>query len=608
LDYTQKEIAVTDSGHAAQAAYKQTWDCGKVSNTVTAELSGGTLTIRGEGRMKDYSTSAYNAPWYGSRGSVTKAVIEKGVASIPAETFWGCVNLTEVTVPYSVLDIGAGAFLGCTGLTSITVAQENIYYRSIDGVLFYTKEGAYTLLQYPAGKRKKSYSVPKGVITIEIWAFYGCGHLESVSIPSSVRAINRAFAGCASLVSIEAAAGNAYFRSVDGVLFYTGEKDEYILLTYPGSKQGAYTIPNGVTRIREKAFLDCTGLTSVTIPNSVMFIENYAFSGCTGLTSVNIPRGVFSIEDWVFSGCTSLTSIEVARDNTGFRSIDGVLFRTVYGKDELMAYPAGKQGAYTVPDSVAFIDSMTFFNCAGLTSVTIPDSVTYIGGWAFLECYRLTEVIIGGGVSSIGRGAFMNCHDLTAVTCLSAVPPAMEENKYGIFDVFDDLTAVCLYVPKNCVLIYRTTKGWKEFGSIKSTDDYAPAAPSDRAEAPPDMPPEDAATAALASALSGGGFTVGQYGAGRSSGAVSFFRHGSRIESAKLYIYDVSGDVVRKVNIGDHGGGGAADASAQRGRPVGTWDLRDVKGRPVLGGTYLVKGELKMSGGKRERVSVVVDV
>jgi len=41
---------------------------------------------------------------------------------------------------------------------------------------------------------------------------------------------------------------------------------------------------------------------------------------------------------------------------------------------------------------------------------------------------------------------------------------------------------------------------------------------------------------------------------------------------------------------------------------VGVWDLRGMRGRPVLGGTYLVKGELKMSGGKRERVSAVVDV
>jgi hypothetical protein len=584
------------------------WDCGKVSGTVTAELRGGTLTIRGAGRMKDYSASAYNAPWYGSRSSITNVVIEHGVISIAAETFWGCTGLKSVTIPYSVHEIGTGAFLGCTGLTSINVAVENIYYSSVDGVLFYTRDGVYSLVQFPAGKRSASYAIPDGVTAIERGAFFGCTGLASVVIPNSVASINGAFVGCGSLTSIEVASGNVNFRSEDGVLFYTGDADEYILLTYPGNRRGAYAIPSGVTRLREKAFLDCLGLTAVTIPNSVMFIENYAFSGCAALTSVAIPGGVLSIEDWVFSGCAGLTSIDVAPDNAGFRSIDGVLFRVVYDKEELMAFPAGRQGAYTVPNGVTSIGCMTFFNCAGLTSVTIPDSVTYIGGWAFMECYGLTSVTVGAGVMSIGRGAFMHCHDLTSVISLSVVPPVIEENKYGIFDVFDIESAVCLYVPKNCVGIYKYTEGWKEFGSIKSADTYVPAASNDHAVSR-DRPPEDAAEAALASALSGGGFSVGQNAVGKPAGAVSFFRHGSRIESAKLYIYDVSGEVVRKIKIGDHNGDAdSPGASAKPGRSVGSWDLRDVKGRPVSGGTYLVKGELKMSGGKRERVSVVVDV
>ncbi|MDR2592742.1 MAG: leucine-rich repeat protein [Chitinispirillales bacterium] len=587
----------------------QAWDCGRIPGTVKAEFHGGTLTISGEGKMRDYSTSAYNAPWYGFRSSITEVIIEKGVASITSETFWGCTGLTSIDIPYSVLDIGPGAFLGCTGLTSINVAPENIYYRSVNGVLFYVKDSAYSLVQYPAGKRGASYAVPSGVTAIERWAFYGCAHLMTVSIPNSVMSINRSFVGCNSLVSIEVSSGNAYFRSVDGVLFYaTGDKEEYVLLTYPASKRGPYAVPDGVTRLREKAFLDCVGLSSITLPNSVMFIENYAFSGCTGLTSITIPRSVMSIEDWVFSGCAGLTSIDVSPENSGFRSIDGVLFRTFYKKEELMAYPAGRQGAYTIPDCVTSIESMTFFNCTGLTSVVIPDSVTYIGGWAFMECYGLTSVAIGKGVTSIGRGAFMHCHDLASVISLSVIPPAIEQNKYGIFDVFDAENTACLYVPKELLAIYRTTEGWKEFAGIKSIAEYAPAPPSDHTVSR-EKPLEDATSAALASALSGGGFTVGPNASVGPSGAVSFFRHGSRIESAKLYIYDLSGDVVKKVKIGDHSGGAEpSSAPAKPGRPVGSWDLRDVKGRPVSGGTYLVKGELKMSGGKREQVSVVVDV
>ena len=45
-------------------------------------------------------------------------------------------------------------------------------------------------------------------------------------------------------------------------------------------------IPNGVTEIGGKAFLNCTSLTSVTIPASVTSIGNDAFEGCDKLKEV----------------------------------------------------------------------------------------------------------------------------------------------------------------------------------------------------------------------------------------------------------------------------------------------------------------------------------
>jgi hypothetical protein len=39
---------------------------------------------------------------------------------------------------------------------------------------------------------------------------------------------------------------------------------------------------------------------------------------------------------------------------------------------------------------------------------------------------------------------------------------------------------------------------------------------------------------------------------------------------------------------------------------MGSWDLTDEKGRLVSEGTYLVKGVIKTSNGKSEKVSVIV--
>ena len=97
----------------------------------------------------------------------------------------------------------------------------------------------------------------------------------------------------------------------------------------------------------------------------------------------------------------------------------GVLFD--YPRQNLLQFPCGISGSYTIPDSVINIGFEAFYYCTNLTGVTIPASVTSIGQVAFYGCTGLTNLTISNGVTCIGDNAFGDCTSLTDVTIPGSV-------------------------------------------------------------------------------------------------------------------------------------------------------------------------------------------
>ena len=73
---------------------------------------------------------------------------------------------------------------------------------------------------------------------------------------------------------------------------------------------GDYTV-DVVGEIAEKAFYECSSLTSVTIGPRVTSIGRYAFESCSSLSSVVIGNSVTSIGYYAFAHCSSLTSMSI---------------------------------------------------------------------------------------------------------------------------------------------------------------------------------------------------------------------------------------------------------------------------------------------------------
>ena len=244
-----------------------------------------------------------------------KEVVVTYAKTIEANAFWGCSNLTDVTVEGTVERIGAGAFEGCESMESMTLP--------FVGASSNAKE-AYTYFGYIFGGTSytENYlAVPET--------------LKSVEITNATRIESNAFAGCASIENIEfsdsvATIGESAFYDTafynddanwtDGVLYMNN-----ILVTVKEDFTGACTIKSNVVYIAEAAFKDCEGLTEVFIPKSVTCIDKAAFVGCVNLEAATFENAV---KGWQ-AGSTALSVEDISNTEKAAEILTNMQYKDV---------------------------------------------------------------------------------------------------------------------------------------------------------------------------------------------------------------------------------------------------------------------------------------
>ena len=449
---TEAPIQETEVKKAAKNAK------GSCGDNMEWELdSNGTLTISGSGVMDALPG------WSSYSSSIKKVVIGNGVTKIANSAFYGCTNLTSVSLPDSLEDIGSAAFYDCKGLTTVVIPA-NVYEISQSAF-----EGCSNL--------------SKVTLQCNLWkigaaVFRNCSSLTTINIPEQLETVGyNAFEGCTSLSAIVLP---DTVKSIRDSAFKDCKNLKQI------------TIPSSVSDITNDAFNGCTSLKTVTIPETVTRIYHRAFQGCTGLTEIHLTQSLKIVWSSAFAGCSSLgdvyyngsetewNNIKVYSDNApllnatlhtsgsssfngdsgnfgnGFSwslSKDGIL--TITGSGNMADFDSEKIGDYyfykapwndyknkinkvvfsgnitsigngafngcinlktlTLPNSITSIGRETISN-SGITSLSIPSGVTKIVDNAFINCTSLETVSISSGVQTIGENAFRSCTNLSKVT------------------------------------------------------------------------------------------------------------------------------------------------------------------------------------------------
>ena len=229
-------------------------------------------------------------------------------------------------------------------------------------------------------------------------AFHGCAALTEITIPASVKEIEKdIFAKAYNLQTVYynssySHSGNDFLNTnyIQKVVFGGETVPEFICKKCDNLTE--IIIEDSVKTIEGGAFFLCSSLTEITVPDSVLTIGYGAFSFCSSLVNVTLPSELTAIADSTFQNCSSLTDLVIPD------SVISIGMEAFLGCSSLTSIK--------LPSQLKFIDYGAVRDCASLTDITIPEEITEIADNTFKNCVKLTSVIIPESVTAIGSWAF----------------------------------------------------------------------------------------------------------------------------------------------------------------------------------------------------------
>ena len=178
-------------------------------------------------------------------------------------------------------------------------------------------------------------------------------------------------------------------RTVEPIRHYVCEDYEIqdgVLSRYSG-KEKVFIIPEGVVEIAAGAFY-LSAVERVEFPTTLRVIGRRAFS-CCNLRSIALPDGITELRESAFIFCRQLQEVNFPQ---GLRLIGDSCFEDTAVR------------SVCIPSSVRVVGQRAFARCANLSKVEL--ACESVGKQAFWECPNIREILVHAGVQSIGKKAF----------------------------------------------------------------------------------------------------------------------------------------------------------------------------------------------------------
>ncbi len=273
--------------------------------------------------------------------------IPEGIEELGKSCFFDKRGILSVKLPASLQVIGSRAFRNCINLEMVSFAKDAIQ------------------IEDDAFKNCTSLKTVKTADGKE-YTFTGLGGLTETKVPEMVRKL---------------------YQQVMGNFRLSGT----ILLKYLGL-ESRVVVPEGVTKIAERAFAGNEAIDRVILPESLEEIGAEAFKDCLLLQTIPFPEGLKKIGAGAFDNCVKLIRAHLPE---GIQEVSARAFRHCVVLREV-----------SFPDGCKEISESAFYGCVSLTKTVFPEGLMRIGELAFYRCSGLGEVRIPKQTEEVESLAF----------------------------------------------------------------------------------------------------------------------------------------------------------------------------------------------------------